>query len=220
MWLQPCDTKERKTIANAIIVKYHSYKATSTFVGRRIDWLIKNAATDNDQNAIGAIGIASSIIFLPKVVTDYFGLAGKYDGFSRRWLNLNWLAVNWRFTLTDRAEPNAASQALGILVKIAAKAWKDHYGDGLAGIMTFVGAGKEGTIYKATGWTYLGKTRGSTLRKGMAYGADKHLQGRSSHTTKGGIPGEVKLVYFKPVIPDWRERLLKKHDDLKPVPNP
>ena len=57
-----------------IIEKYHSYVPSNSSVGRRIDWLVYHSDYVNALNvpqAIGMIGIGSSVYPPPKDILNY-----------------------------------------------------------------------------------------------------------------------------------------------------
>jgi len=203
LYLRQVLTPEDRATARTIVETYHSYVPIYEMVGRRIDWIVMRK-----NLAIGVVGIASCVLFFPKPMIEFFGIQ-KYDGFSRRWLHLNKIAVNWRFTLTDKAKPNDGSRVLSLLVRLAPKMWKAKYGDDLCLLYTLVGAEKPGTVYKAGNWTCIGKTRGSKLKKRMAYGSAKHDQNEGNWSTKAQTKAEQKLIYVWP-YDGWQQAILKK----------
>jgi hypothetical protein len=151
-------TKEQKEIVKDIIETHHSYVASNSSVGRRIDWLIY---LDNGLlgECIGMIGIGSSVYPPPKDILKYLGVSKEeYKGV------FNTIANNWRFCF-NRSVKNAGSQVLKQLREKAPTAWKEKYGDDLKHIITFVGAGKNGAVYLADNWTKIGETSGLPAHK-------------------------------------------------------
>ena len=73
--------------------------------------------------------------------------------------NFNSFANNWRYCLT-KSIPNLGSQVLKQLRIVAGDAWKEKYGDDLNYLITFVGGGNNGAVYKADNWKMVGKTAG------------------------------------------------------------
>ncbi len=69
MILVEVKSKEQKTIVKNIIVNHHSYVASNSSVGRRIDWLIYEDDTF-PQYPIGMIGIGSSVYPPPKDILN------------------------------------------------------------------------------------------------------------------------------------------------------
>ena len=55
---------------------------------------------------------------------------------------------------------NAGSQILKQLRQKAPMAWKNKYNNDLTHIITFVGGGRDGAVYKADNWRQIGETSG------------------------------------------------------------
>ena len=72
--LEIVKTDIQKKIVKDIIENYHSYVPTSNSVGRRIDWLIYDDDTFPLQ-AVGMIGIGSSVYPPPKDMLEFIGLS-------------------------------------------------------------------------------------------------------------------------------------------------
>jgi len=140
-----------------IIEKHHSYVPSARSVGRRIDWLIYHPDYVNALNvpqAVGMIGVGSSVYPPPKDLLSYVGMTKSvYKD------NFNSFANNWRFCMTTHI-PNAGSQILKLLRHHAPIEWKKKYGDDLNYILTFVGGGNNGAVYRADNWKMVGKTAG------------------------------------------------------------
>ena len=60
---------------------------------------------------------------------------------------------------------NAGSQTLKLLRRHAPIEWKKKYGDDLRYILTFVGGGNNGAVYKADNWNMVGHTAGLPKHK-------------------------------------------------------
>ena len=136
-----------------IIVNHHSYVPTHRSVGRRIDWLIYKEDTFPAE-CIGMIGVGSSVYPPPKDLLRYVGMTkSEYKD------NFNSFANNWRYCLT-KSIPNLGSQVLKQLRNLGLLQWKEKYGDDLKYLITFVGGGKDGAVYKADNWKHIGYTAG------------------------------------------------------------
>ena len=140
-----------------IIEKHHSYVPSARSVGRRIDWLIFHPDHENAfgiPQAVGMIGVGSSVYPPPKDLLNYVGMTkSEYKD------NFNSFANNWRFCMTTHI-PNAGSQILKLLRHHAPIEWKKKYGDDLNYILTFVGGGNNGAVYRADNWKMVGETAG------------------------------------------------------------
>ena len=158
MILQIVESDIQKKLVKNIIEKHHSYVPTAKSVGRRIDWLIY----EDDKfpsNCIGMIGIGSSVYPPPKDMLNYIGMSkNEYKD------NFNSFANNWRFCMTKSIK-NAGTQILKQVRELAPVEWKTKYGDDLTHLITFVGGGNNGAVYKADNWDMIGKTAGLPKHK-------------------------------------------------------
>ena len=153
MILELVKTQVQKDMVKHIIVKNHSYVPTHRSVGRRIDWLIYNDNTFPSE-CLGMIGIGSSVYPPPKDLLSYVGMTkSEYKD------NFNSFANNWRYCLT-KSIPNLGSQTLKQLREQGLLQWKSKYGDDLKWLITFVGGGNNGAVYKADNWKHIGYTAG------------------------------------------------------------
>lgn len=158
MILQLVESDIQKKLVKNIIEKHHSYVPTAKSVGRRIDWLIY----EDDKfpsECIGMIGIGSSVYPPPKDMLNYIGMSkNEYKD------NFNSFANNWRFCMTKSIK-NAGTQILKQVRELAPIEWKTKYGDDLTHLITFVGGGNNGAVYKADNWDMIGKTAGLPKHK-------------------------------------------------------
>ena len=158
MYLQLVEYDIQKKLVKNIIEKHHSYVPTAKSVGRRIDWLIY----EDDKfpsECIGMIGIGSSVYPPPKDMLNYIGMSkNEYKD------NFNSFANNWRFCMTKSIK-NAGTKILKQLRELAPIEWKSKYGDNLTHLITFVGGGNNGAVYKADNWNMIGKTAGLPKHK-------------------------------------------------------
>ena len=143
----------QKKMVKDIITKHHSYVPSHRSVGRRIDWLIY----EDDKfpsECIGMIGIGSSVYPPPKDLLSYVGMTkSEYKD------NFNSFANNWRYCMTEQI-PNAGSQILKLLRHHAPIEWEKKYKNFLTHIITFVGGGNNGAVYRADNWDMVGHTAG------------------------------------------------------------
>ena len=142
-------TSEEKSLVKNIIVNHHSYVPTTSSVGRRIDWLIHY-----EDRIVGMIGIGSSVYPPPKDLLNFLQTTKtEYKTI------FNSIANNWRFCMSEKI-PNLGSRILKELRHHAPIEWKRKYGNDLTHIITFVGANKNGAVYKADNWKEIGHTSG------------------------------------------------------------
>ena len=147
----------QKQQVKKIIEKHHSYVPSNRSVGRRIDWLIYHSEHTNDKfpsECIGMIGIGSSVYPPPKDLLSYVGMTkSEYKD------NFNSFGNNWRYCMT-KPIPNAGSQILKQLRYHAPIEWKKKYKNFLTHLITFVGGGNNGAVYRADNWDMVGYTAG------------------------------------------------------------
>ena len=155
----------QKLQVKRIIEKHHSYVPSNSSVGRRIDWLIYHSDYKNIlgvEKPIGMIGIGSSVYPPPKDILSYVGMTkSEYKD------NFNSFANNWRYCLT-KSIPNLGSQVLKQLRNLGLLQWKSKYGDDLKWLITFVGGGNNGAVYKADNWKQIGETAGLPKHKAVS----------------------------------------------------
>ena len=167
----------QKLQVKRIIEKHHSYVPSNSSVGRRIDWLIYR---DNEfpPECLGMIGIGSSVYPPPKSILEYMSLT-KFEYKDI----FNTIANNWRFCMV-KSIPNAGSQILKQLRQLAPIEWKKKYGGELKHLITFVGGGNNGAVYKADNWEMIGETAGLPKHK--------------SSSMKWNNKEELKDLFVKP----------------------
>jgi hypothetical protein len=182
-------TDGQKKVVKHIIENYHSYVPTSKSVGRRIDWLIYDDV-GFPVRAIGMIGVGSSVYPPPKAILEYMLLTKfQYKDI------FNTIANNWRFCMV-KSIPNAGSQILKQLRQLAPVEWKKKYGDELKNLITFVGGGNNGTVYKADNWEMIGETAGLPKHK--------------SSSMKWNNKEELKDLFVKPTGENKKMIFIKK----------
>lgn len=171
-----------KNMAKQIVTNYHSYVPSFKSVGRRIDWLISI-----DGNIVGMIGIGSSTYPPCKDILRYLNITkNEYKGI------FNTIANNWRFCMKENIK-NAGTQILKQLRINAPIEWKNKYGDELHYLITFVGGGHNGAVYKADNWKCIGETSGLPNHRSVSMKWDS----KSSIKDKYVVPtGENKKIIF------------------------
>jgi hypothetical protein len=178
-------TPDQKELVKSIITNHHSYVPTTSSVGRRIDWLIQY-----QDRIVGMIGIGSSVYPPPKDLLRYLNTT-KSDYKSI----FNSIANNWRFCMSERI-PNLGSKILKELRTHAPIEWRKKYDNELTHIMTFVGGGHNGAVYKADNWTEIGQTAG--------------LPAHKSSSMKWHNKEELKELFVKPTGENRKIILIKR----------
>ena len=179
----------QRKVVRYLIENYHSYVPTSNSVGRRIDWLIYDDDTFPLQ-AVGMIGIGSSVYPPPKAMLRYMGLSKlEYKDV------FNTVSNNWRFCM-KKSIKNGGTQILKQVRNLAPKAWKEKYGDDLKYLITFVGGGNNGAVYKADNWKMVGETAGLPKHK--------------SSSMKWNDKKELKELFVKPTGENKKLIFVKK----------
>ena len=178
----------QRKVVRYLIENYHSYVPSSKSVGRRIDWLIY----DDDKfplHAVGMIGIGSSVYPPPKAMLEYMGLSkSEYKDV------FNSVAHNWRFCM-KKSIKNGGTQILKQVRNLAPKAWKEKYGDDLRYLITFVGGGNNGAVYKADNWSMIGETAGLPKHKMVSMKWNTGEELKEKFVTPTGE--NKKLIFMK-----------------------
>ena len=173
-----------KALAKSIVENHHSYVPTFKSVGRRIDWLVYI-----DDELSGMIGIGSSTYPPCKDILHHLGIT-KTEYKDR----FNTFANNWRFCMMKSVK-NAGTRILKSLRKQAKVEWKRKYGDELKYIITFVGAGHNGAVYRADNWECIGKTSGLPSHKSVSMKWDNGDQIKEKFVKPTGE--NSKLIFIK-----------------------
>ena len=184
--LEQVHTGGQRKIVRYLIENYHSYVPSSKSVGRRIDWLIYDDDTF-PLHAVGMIGIGSSVYPPPKDMLEFIGLSkSEYKDV------FNSVANNWRFCM-KKSIKNGGTQVLKQVRQLAPNAWKEKYGDDLNYLITFVGGGNTGAVYKADNWSMVGETAGLPKHKmvSMKWNSGEELKEKFVKPT-----GEDKKLIF------------------------
>ena len=184
----------QKMQVKSIIENHHSYVPSNSAGGRRIDGLIYHPDYQNAlgvPHAVGRIGIGSSVYPPPKDLLNYVGM----DKFEYK-DNFNSFSNNWRFCMTKSIK-NAGTKVLKLLRNNAPKEWKEKYGDDLKYIITFVGGGKDGAVYKADNWKMVGETAGLPKHKSSSMKWDNKEELKEKFVKPTGE--NKKLIFVKKI---------------------
>lgn len=190
MLLTQVTTKEQKIIVKDIIETHHSYVPTNASVGRRIDWLVYE---DDDffSQPVGMIGVGSSVYPPPKDILT------RLDVSKDQYRTIfNSIANNWRFCMSQSI-PNAGTQILKELRRLAPLAWREKYGDELVALITFVAGGNNGAVYLADNWEVIGKTAGLPAHKSSSMKWDDGEQLKQKFVKPTGE--NRKIILFKDI---------------------
>ena len=182
----------QKMQVKRIIEKHHSYVPSNSSVGRRIDWLIYHSEHTNVlgiEEPVGMVGLGSSVYPPPKDILRYVGMTkSEYKD------NFNSFANNWRYCLV-KSIPNLGSQVLKQLREQGLLSWKSKYGDDLKYIITFVGGGNNGAVYKADNWEMIGETAGLPKHKSSSMKWDSGEQLKQKFVKPTGE--NKKIILYK-----------------------
>lgn len=185
----------QKEYLQKIVRIYHSYKQSSHYSGRMINYLIY----DQFGDCLGVIGFGSSF-FCTTARDDAIGWSE-----SARWQNLQNISNNWRFTIKPNRYKNIATSVLSLATKYIKEDWQKKYGNKLYMLDTYVQPPRSGNIYKANGWEYVGNTVGADF-SGRGYeGNLTDSLARCRNLDKGKV--KRKMVFIKPLHRHWRKRL-------------
>lgn len=177
--------QEQKNLVKYIIENHHSYVPSNASVGRRIDWII-----NYEGQTIGMIGLGSSVYPPPKDILRHLNLSKEeYKAI------FNTIANNWRFCMIKSIQ-NVGTRVLKKLRHEAPIAWENKYGNKLTHILTFVGAGKSGSVYLADNWSKIGETAG--------------LPKHRSSSMKWNSNTELKELFVKPTGENKKIILIKR----------
>jgi hypothetical protein len=150
-------SKDEERLWRYLIQTYH-YLGYSRLVGRYIKYFVYLG-----DKLVALIGFSDGVY--------HHNLRDKYLGWDRKELERNRHLVvnNCRFLILPWVKiKNLGSKILSGVVDVLKDDWKRLYGYSPIIIETFVDEIFKGTVYKASNWIYLGKTRGEG-RRGLNY---------------------------------------------------
>lgn len=218
------DSEATRRAYRNIINFYHNYKDWSDYPGRRLCYLIYA-----DGDCIGAIGVASSPLNI--------GARDKFIGWTveQKMFNINKMATNYRYCLMEKGW---SSKVLKAFLPFIRKEWEKYYGDTLVLLETMIQPPFTGICYKANGWIFVGKTKGTAVKRPPSKGLLSHtLDGSEgeSHQKRAELliskgwkeaskinpmfeytvsDTEPKFIYVKPLHRYWKKELLKMSGTL------
>lgn len=170
--------------ARRMVEQNHSYVPTWDSVGRRIDWFILV-----NKKIVGVIGVGSATYPPCKDILTKLGVSKEeYKGI------FNTIANNWRFCLVEKI-PNLGTMVLRKLREIAPIAWHEKYGDELKYLVTFVGGGNNGAVYRADNWEMIGHTSGLPEHSSVSMKWDDGESLKRKFVKPTGE--DKKMIFFK-----------------------
>ncbi len=165
---------------NDLVEKYH-YQGYTRIVGHSIKYIAYCSGIP-----VACLGWGSAAWSLSP--------RDKYIGWDKatKDKNLHLIANNIRFLILPGIKIKyLASHLLSKNIKVIGRHWQDKYGHPLYLLETFVETGRFlGTSYKASNWTYLGRTKGYS-KKGASHKNHKN----------------IKDIYIYPLNRNFRERM-------------
>lgn len=184
--LKLVENEEDRAVARSLIERHHSYVPTYNSVGRRIDWLVMI-----DGEVKGMIGIGSATYPPCKDLLRYLNISkGEFRSI------FNTIANNWRFCMAEKI-PNIGTRVLKLMRQEASKEWEKKYHDKLEYLMTFVGGGHNGAVYKADNWQVIGETAGLPPHKSCSMKWDDGNTLKAKFVKPDGK--NKKLIFIKKI---------------------
>jgi hypothetical protein len=151
--VQVLDTPELRSRAQDLLAAHH-YLGGVQAVGEQVHY----AVSASDGRWLAVLIFAAAALHL-RARDTWIGWS---DEQRRRRLAL--VANNVRFlVLPDTAVPNLGSAVLSRVLSRLSDDWQERYGHPVLIVETFVDPERfQGTVYRASGWTELGRTKGHT----------------------------------------------------------
>lgn len=183
IWLEQVEGREATALWDAFVERYHALGRKRSF-GCSLRYFVQSA-----RGRLGCLLVASGARAL-RCRDAWIGWSAQ-----QRLSNLPFVVNNSRFVLFPWVRvPHLASHVLGHLARQLRDDWQSRWGYRPVLLETFVDAAQHrGVCYRAAGWQVVGETTGNGLR----------LRGHSYRTSR-------KLILIRPLVPDFRARLLQK----------
>jgi hypothetical protein len=232
VYLVECTTPEQNKIFRDTIDKYHSYVKYKDSPTRNIRWLVYERETGNH---IGAVGLSSATIGV-NIRDSFIGWNNntKIQNLCHLANNSRFCLIQERISIKNIASSTLKQLRIEgvnrwkskydddlILLETFVQSERDeNYKDYKT---------RNGSCYLADNWIYIGETSGSSIRKTplRLWAKEKGERGRlarenpeeclkryagylGDHTKSGYKVTKVpkKMMFLKPLIKDWKERLL------------
>jgi len=216
LFLEEVNNPDKNKLFRDFINTWHSYVKYKDVPQRRLNWLVYNGTGE----LIGAVGLSSCVLAV--------GDRDRWIGWSKeqRMQLSNSMANNYRFCLKpDTGIKNLGSRVLKMVRLEGMKRWKEKYGNDLIMLETYVlkAENRRGAVYLADNWTHVGNTLGVSISKAPT----KHWLGENSkrgELARTDIKAAIanygpkgkhysvtqstpKMIFVKPLIKDWKEKL-------------
>lgn len=233
VYLVECLTTEQNKLFRETIDKYHSYVKYKDSPTRNIRWLVYETSTGNH---IGVVGLSSATIGVG-VRDSFIGWNNKTKIKNLRHLanNSRFCLIQSKITIKNAAsltlkqlriegakrwKSKYGDDLIFLETFVQAHRNEDYNNQKL----------RNGSCYLADNWTYVGETQGNHIRKSPLglWAREKGDRGKmarenpkaclkkysdylGTHTNAGYKITKVakKLMLVKPLIKEWKERLLK-----------
>ena len=189
--LERVEDREEKALWNASVERYHFLGYKRPF-GCSLRYFITSR-----RGRLGCLLVASGARAL-RERDEWIGWTAQ-----QRLSNLPYVINNSRFLLFPWVRvPHLASHVLGHLARQIQADWQQRWNYQPVLLETFVDPVRHrGVCYRAAGWTVVGETTGSGLK----------LRGHSYRTRR-------KLIFVRPLVDDFRQRLASKPQTRSPKP--
>lgn len=180
--VEPAQSPSELALFHCLLRRYH-YLGHRNCVGENLKYLVR----DCTQRPVACL-LFGAAAWKVRVRDAWIGWKPE-----QRQRQLCLLANNARFIILPWVRvPLLGSHLLGRVTARLSSDWQSKYGHSICLLETFVERERFGGIcYRAAGWLPVGLTSGRT---------------RNDQRHKAGAP--VKEVYLKPLLPDWKRRLV------------
>ena len=187
--LERVEGREETALCNGFVERYHFFGYKRPF-GCSLRYFITSS-----RGRLGCLLVASGARAL-RERDEWIGWTAQ-----QRLSNLPYVINNSRFLLFPWVHvPHLASHVLGLLARQVRADWQARWSYQPVLLETFVDPARHrGVCYRAAGWIVVGETTGSGLK----------LRGHSYRTSK-------KLIFVRPLVDDFRERLLSEPQTRSP----
>lgn len=205
-------SKEQRKKAKNFVNQYHSYIKWADRPSRKLYWILYEK-----NKMVGVFGLSSAFT-RPKPIMSYI---------EKHSIEFNEVGNNIVYCLYGHSHNYAGSKLLSLIRKDAVYWWNERYRDKLKAFQTFILPPRNGTVYKADNWEYLGKTSGGkVIRTRTLYNSErdkypsnkievrKFNNGEVKYLLREYIETEAKLIYMKLTSKKQLKKLyIKKEQD-------
>lgn len=177
-------TQTKRTDERLLERMKNHYSKPKGFVGRNICYAI----TCRDIY-YGHIVAGSATRFLPG--------RNEFLGVELRQINQVVNNIFFNVSPVDGTYParNFTATIVKIFVEVAAKDWKQKYGDTVVGFESLVEKPRTGELYKRAGWVEVGETKGYTCKRVAGVGTDSWTGKRVWNTDAESLRPKIVLCH-------------------------